>query len=195
MTAHSGRSHIKTAPGCYVFSYWIGKPRTKGLTGEQIQAGASVHQYAPDCPERKQKRRIPMLKSFPGEVSGNIFLIAARHYLIKREIFSYIFPALIIFISSFFVLFSLKSGKREKNTAFLYVFSYLTPLFPRSAAVFHGVSTVKNNAQSPAVIGLPRSPRSPRQKYDRWTLIRETRLVNYFLVIFNFFGNFYYLTI
>ena len=67
MTAHSGRSHIKTAPGCYVFSYWIGKPRTKGLTGEQIQAGASVHQYAPDCPERKQKRRIPMLKSFPGE--------------------------------------------------------------------------------------------------------------------------------
>ena len=36
-----------------------------------------------------------------------------------------------------------------------------------SAAVFHGVSTVKNNAQSPAVIGLPRSSRSPQQKYDR----------------------------
>ena len=93
------------------------------------------------------------------------------------------------------MLFSLKSGKREKNTAFLYVFSYLTPLFPRSAAVFHRVSTVKNNAQSPAVIGLPRSSRSPQQKYDRWTLIRETWLVNYFLVIFNFFGNFYRLTL
>ena len=122
------------------------------------------------------------------------FLIAAERYLTIWENFSHIFPVLIIFISSIFVLFSLKSGKREKNTAFLYVFSYLTPLFPRSAAVFHGVSTVKNNAQSPAVIGLPRSARSPQQKYDRWTLIREMRLVNYFLVIFDFYGNFYHLT-
>ena len=39
LNGQSGRSHTKTAPGCYVFSYWIGKPRTKGLTGEQIQAG------------------------------------------------------------------------------------------------------------------------------------------------------------
>ena len=134
-------------------------------------------------------------ETFPEKVSGSIFfLIAAERYLTIWENFSHIFPVLIIFISSIFVLFSLKSGKREKNTAFLYVFSYLTPLFPRSAAVFHGVSTVKNNAQSPAVIGLPRSSRSPQQKYDRWTLIREMRLVNYFLVIFDFYGNFYHLT-
>ena len=38
LTAHSGRSHTKTAPGCRVFRYWIDKPRTEGLTGEQIQA-------------------------------------------------------------------------------------------------------------------------------------------------------------
>ena len=147
----------------------------RAMTGEQIQAGASAHQSAPEI-VRKENRNAGYrcLKLFPGKVSESIFLIAAGHYLIKWENFSQTFPVLIIFISPFFVLFSLKSGKREKNTAFLYVFSYLTPLFPRSAAVFHRVSTVKNNAQSPAVIGLPRSSRSPQQKYDRWTLIRET---------------------
>ena len=78
MSVESGRNHTKTAPGCHVFRYWIDKPRTEGLTGEQIQAGASVHQYAPDCPERKQKRRIPMPKTFPGEAPELDSLTAQR---------------------------------------------------------------------------------------------------------------------
>ena len=68
MTAQSGRSYKETAPGCHVFLYWIDKPRAKGLTGEQIQAGPRRSPVgAGDCPERKQKRRIPIPKTFPGK--------------------------------------------------------------------------------------------------------------------------------
>ena len=68
MTAQRGRSYKETAPGCHVFLYWIDKSRAKGLTGEQIQAGPRRSPVgAGDCPERKQKRRIPMSKTFPGE--------------------------------------------------------------------------------------------------------------------------------
>ena len=48
LNVQSGRSHTKTAPGGHVFRYWIDKPRTEGLTGEQIQAGATAHQWAPE---------------------------------------------------------------------------------------------------------------------------------------------------
>ncbi|MFQ7008164.1 MAG: hypothetical protein ACLRRK_06130 [Parasutterella sp.] len=44
MNEQSGHSHTKTAPGCHVFRYWMDKTRTKGIPGEQIQAGANAHQ-------------------------------------------------------------------------------------------------------------------------------------------------------
>ena len=75
MTAQRGRSYKETAPGCHVFLYWIDKSRAKGLTGEQIQAGPRRSPVgAGDCPERKQKPRIPMPKTFPEKVSGSIFI-------------------------------------------------------------------------------------------------------------------------
>ena len=59
------------------------------MTGEQIQAGAGAHQWAPEI-IRKENRNTgyQYLKLFPGKVSGCIFLIAAGHYLTKWENFS-----------------------------------------------------------------------------------------------------------
>ena len=55
-------------PDVMSFVYWIDKPKTKS-NDRKADSGrrhrSPVH--AGDCPERKQKRRIPMLKSFPGE--------------------------------------------------------------------------------------------------------------------------------
>ena len=63
-----GRSQTKTAPGCRVFRYWIEKPRTKGLTGEQIQQARTAHQWAPEI-VRKENRNAGYrcLKLFPGK--------------------------------------------------------------------------------------------------------------------------------
>ena len=35
-------------PDVMSFGYWMDKPRTEGLTGEQIQAGTTAHQWAPE---------------------------------------------------------------------------------------------------------------------------------------------------
>ena len=62
MSVESGRNHTKTAPGCHVFRYWIDKPRTEGLTGEQIQAGTTAHQWAPEI-VRKENILLPLAKT------------------------------------------------------------------------------------------------------------------------------------
>ena len=66
-------------PDVMSFGYWMDKPRTKGNDGE---ADSGRRQRSPvhagDCPERKQKRRIPMPKTFPGEAPELDSLTAQR---------------------------------------------------------------------------------------------------------------------
>ena len=69
LTAHSGRSHTKTAPGCRVFLLLDGQAKDiRTLTGKQIQAGATAHQYTPEI-VRKENRNAGYrcLKVFPGK--------------------------------------------------------------------------------------------------------------------------------
>ena len=69
LNVQSGRGHTKTAPGCHVFRLLDGQAKDKRtLTGEQIQAGASAHQYAPEI-VRKENRNTGYryLKLFPGK--------------------------------------------------------------------------------------------------------------------------------
>ena len=55
-------------PDVVSFDYWMDKPRTKDINR---RADLGRRQRSPvgagDCPERKQKHRIPMPKTFPGE--------------------------------------------------------------------------------------------------------------------------------
>ena len=69
LNIQSGSDHTKTAPGCRVFRLLDGQAKDKRtLTGEQIQAGASAHQYAPEI-VRKENRNTGYryLKLFPGK--------------------------------------------------------------------------------------------------------------------------------
>ena len=131
LNVQSGRGHTKPLPDVVSFATGWTIQGQRALTGEQIQAGATAHQYAPEN-VRKENRNTGYrcLKLFPGKVSESIFLIAAGHYLIKWENFSQTFPVLIIFISPFFVLFSLKSGKREKKHGFFICIFLPNPSFP-----------------------------------------------------------------
>ena len=68
LNGQSGSSHTKTAPECRVFRYWMDKTRTKDINR---RADSGRPHCSPvrsgNCPERKQKHRIPMPKTFPGE--------------------------------------------------------------------------------------------------------------------------------
>ena len=79
LNGQSGRSHTKTAPGCRVFRYWRDKTRTKDINR---RADSGRPHCSPvrsgNCPERKQKHRIPMPKTFPGEAPELDSLTAQR---------------------------------------------------------------------------------------------------------------------
>ena len=85
MPVDSDRSHIKTAPGCHVFRYWIDKPRTEGLTGEQIQAGTTAHQWAPEI-VRKENRNTGYrcLKLFP-EKPRSLFIDCTQRPQLHKD--------------------------------------------------------------------------------------------------------------
>ena len=55
------------------FGYWMDKPRTEGLTGEQIQAGTTAHQWAPEIVRKENTNPDADAETFPEKVSGSIF--------------------------------------------------------------------------------------------------------------------------
>ena len=60
------------------FGYWMDKPRTRDINRKADSGRRRSPVGAGDCPERKQKRPIPMLKSFPGEAPELDSLTAKR---------------------------------------------------------------------------------------------------------------------
>ena len=70
LNAQRGRSQTKTAPGCHVFRLLDEQAKDKGHYPEsRFRPAPHSPVDAGDCPERKQKRRTPMSKTFPGEAS------------------------------------------------------------------------------------------------------------------------------
>ena len=87
LNGQSGRSHTKTAPECRVFRYWMDKTRTKDINR---RADSGRPHCSPvrsgNCPERKQKHRIPMPKTFPGKAPELLFWLSTQANLLKMAV-------------------------------------------------------------------------------------------------------------
>ena len=87
LNGQSGSSHTKTAPECRVFRYWMDKTRTKDINR---RADSGRPHCSPvrsgNCPERKQKHRIPMPKTFPGKAPELLFWLSTQANLLKMAV-------------------------------------------------------------------------------------------------------------
>ena len=68
LTAQRSRGHTKTAPDVMPFGYWMDKPRTKAIN-RRADSGRRQRSPVTELSGKKQKHRIPMSKTFPGEAS------------------------------------------------------------------------------------------------------------------------------
>ena len=131
LNAQRGRSQTKTAPGCRVFRYWMDKPRTKGY---DRRANSGRRQRSPvgagDCPEGKQKRRIPMPKTFPGESLRKYFSHSCRALFNKMgKFFTNLSRFNNFYQPVFRAFFSKKRETRKKHGFFICIF-LPNPSFP-----------------------------------------------------------------
>ena len=123
LNGQSGSSHTKTAPECRVFRYWMDKTRTKDINR---RADSGRPHCSPvrsgNCPERKQKHRIPIPKTFPGESLRRYFSHSCRALFNKMGKFFINLSRFNNFYQLVFRAFFSKRRETRKKMRVFYVF-------------------------------------------------------------------------